>query len=619
MIWFQDPSLGTSSKNCNHVLTDLLRTLSLTSPGHKEIVRAVLLAAPDQVTQFLPCWKPGFVPRASEKWINMMEWLNQIYCDFDIIGLLSKHTGKILMEISRPLVIPSIFDKESQAAAFAESIPIASSVVFLDFLNKALIRVYVLSRSLKNEERTEFLSSYADIFIDPQLIAKYWKRMSEISTVSLPDDAARPFHVFFALYKFILSKGVSLDALPKSSSSFKVHAAAKLEVDLLLSAAEKECQSAKYGTASAHLNEEKCKARRQEIQDLEEMNSLRIRLSVLVLDIVRAAPSKVPLSIFAAVSSAYNATSSELDQNLFRILTEIDRAGIFRNMVSFSLFGKSALRHQQLSAAQGVAVMRQPSLREFLDSLDQNMIVRTSIQFPIRLPLCGEPLYPYHDETTYDPRYLLPNFVHLLTAGAVNVTHFIESGCLGIVVAAFGSVDESMRAVAGRFMRDFVKHAQALKFKGKEQLLYLLELMRRSGSMRRPWSNLWTVFIVRFLSVMFTTESNLYQVMMEFFLVKPKLALETVPEFLKMFESGSLSFIKDRKFILEILRDGMRNFLDYEVCLRSHIFQAILSMYGSPLSHRAQNLLVSEVLLSASKVPRVGRALIKVRSCNTAA
>ena len=110
---------------------------------------------------------------------------------------------------------------------------------------------------------------------------------------------------------------------------------------------------------------------------------------------------------------------------------------------------------------------------------------------------------------------------------------------------------------------------------------------------------------------MLDSRNHLYQVIMEFLLTKPVPNLDTVPEFYKLFESGNLTHVKERTFVLEILRDGVRHYNDYVICGRTHIWEMVMSLYNSPLSTPAHNLLITEILLSASKVPFVGRALVK--------
>ena len=140
--FFQDASFGTSTKNCNHVLTELLRTLTLSSPYHRELARVVLIAAPDQIVHFLPTWKPGFVARASDKWSDMMVWLDSVYESLDVVSKLKKVTGKARVACALNLVLPPIVDRELQTDAFSEKQPVTVCVTFLKFLRSVLLRVY---------------------------------------------------------------------------------------------------------------------------------------------------------------------------------------------------------------------------------------------------------------------------------------------------------------------------------------------------------------------------------------------------------------------------------------------------------------------------------------------
>ena len=96
-----------------------------------------------------------------------------------------------------------------------------------------------------------------------------------------------------------------------------------------------------------------------------------------------------------------------------------------------------------------------------------------------------------------------------------------------------------------------------------------------------------------------------------FFQVKQSITLDTVPEFYKLFESGNLSHGKERRFILEVMRDGVQHHQDYELGRKVHAWELIMSLFGSPLSNPATDTLIADVFLRASRVPFVGRRLVK--------
>lgn len=615
---FQDPSVGTGTKNYNHVLTELLRTLVFTNMNHRELARTILLAAPDQIAHFLPWWKPGFVPRSSEKWTETLAWLGEIYCDLVVPMKIAKSNPKTMLQSTKMLILPSFFDKELQNEAFVDAQPLNVPVTLLKFLSKALIRAYQVLVLVPHQAKAEFIDECRNRFIDVEVVVNSLLHNLEIPNSPVGIEDLQEYAQFLILHEAVFPNQPS--AMDITVAKWKQHPSISNilkttdnAVRILLSTAENEIRS-KAPTSGAGSNFEidsvKLAIKQRKQREEEEARGLRVSLSSLLLNCVRENPRILPLSTLNSVLGSYNATLSTEDQNMLRILLHLDYSGHLGNASYFSLFGKTAQRYQQLQASQGIVLPFQPNLREFVDGLDQNIVAKTSMQFPIRLPLCSDFVFHYDGVVIYDPRYLMPNFVSLVQSSDVNVVHFIESGCLGIVVAALGSLDPAMRAAAGYFLQIFSKKASTLRFKGKEQLFYLIEQIRRANNNEKPWPNLWTTFIIHFLNVMFDTENHIYQLMMEFLLVKPNLSLDMVPEFLKLFESGAVTCVKERKFILELLRNGIRQFQDYQICARSHVFELILSMFRSPLSTNAQDLLITEVLLNASRVAGVGRALI---------
>ena len=172
-IVFHDPAFGTSAKNANHVLTDLLRTLTVSSPYHRELARRILIAAPDQIVHFLPSWKPAFVPRASEKWTDLMSWLASVYSSMDIVEKVRKIPGKSRVPLALSLILPTILDLELQTDAFADKQPVTVSIVFLKFLRSVVSRVFKVSLIFNGEERKQFLDGCREKIIPPDIISTH--------------------------------------------------------------------------------------------------------------------------------------------------------------------------------------------------------------------------------------------------------------------------------------------------------------------------------------------------------------------------------------------------------------------------------------------------------------
>lgn len=73
-------------------------------------------------------------------------------------------------------------------------------------------------------------------------------------------------------------------------------------------------------------------------------------------------------------------------------------------------------------------------------------------------------------------------------------------------------------------------------------------------------------FLARMSKVYLHPEDIIYDLLNQFLLLKPKLVLDAVPEFYKMFESdNSEKAFREREWILQLLADALRTARDYDV------------------------------------------------------
>ena len=144
-----------------------------------------------------------------------------------------------------------------------------------------------------------------------------------------------------------------------------------------------------------------------ELQRKIAAKSLRFSTSQLLLRLFETDSTMLNAALLDVVMSAYTATLSDSDQCMFEIIRRAEQVNPeLGSGVSFSCFGRAAERQQAHRAKQGVSVApSQPTLREFVDSLDGGMIGRTVTDFPIRLPLNGSLVNQlFVAENVYDPR-----------------------------------------------------------------------------------------------------------------------------------------------------------------------------------------------------------------------
>lgn len=79
----------------------------------------------------------------------------------------------------------------------------------------------------------------------------------------------------------------------------------------------------------------------------------------------------------------------------------------------------------------------------------------------------------------------------------------------------------------------------------------------------------------------------LYWPLHKFFMARPALKLNTVPEFKKLFHSPEVDYETHRSWILEIIRDGFRAENDLQIAINNSVFNILLSFYVSSLSDKS--------------------------------
>ncbi|XP_076371791.1 nucleolar pre-ribosomal-associated protein 1 isoform X2 [Tachypleus tridentatus] len=116
-IIFHDWSLGTSGKNENHIITNLLVSVEkpYTDERMFDFVVKVLQTCPDQVKYFVPSLKTALEPRLSPAWIGTVKLVKKIIESQNLIEILSTTNGKLnvnkMISAITSLCAPPVFPR----------------------------------------------------------------------------------------------------------------------------------------------------------------------------------------------------------------------------------------------------------------------------------------------------------------------------------------------------------------------------------------------------------------------------------------------------------------------------------------------------------------------------
>ncbi|KAF8763306.1 Nucleolar pre-ribosomal-associated protein 1 like protein [Argiope bruennichi] len=163
-IIFTDLSCGTSGKNYNIVITNILKSFTkpFSDPLMSSFVISVLQACPDQLKQYLVVFKDSFVPRLSTSWLNVVDFLEK-----SGHRVLCYHLSRFLLSILTQIEAVAKFCDHPDST----NIPYEAS----ELLNFKLL----------------FLSLVFPCFPAADKLQKYWHKITYENSEILQDEAVK--------------------------------------------------------------------------------------------------------------------------------------------------------------------------------------------------------------------------------------------------------------------------------------------------------------------------------------------------------------------------------------------------------------------------------------------
>lgn len=344
----------------------------------------------------------------------------------------------------------------------------------------------------------------------------------------------------------------------------------------------------------------------------------------LMSTVVRLCPSVCQSSHFAVLLGTYSATLSVLDQKILLLLRAYEQNNL--SLISFRvlLWGPAAVEHHKTCRSLGKSLWQQPSVGDILRLLDPDRMMQTILHFPQYRKLLptedtGEPLV-FKDKTArvdldslYDPCFLLHLFGELTRPEfVVDCRKFLDSNALGLTVAALSSYDPQMRAAAYYVLAAYYSHLEGARFREQSQVLYLLDVVRngiRTPNLRLPFTV--ALFIAKAAVQILKPEEHMYWKISKFLLSHENLNMDKLPGFYQFFYSSDFQQKTEQEWVLEILRQGIRDKHCYELCSRRGVFHIILSFFNSPLCDEVAQNWILEILQNVAHITRSAYEVIR--------
>ncbi|XP_046406009.1 uncharacterized protein LOC124170963 [Ischnura elegans] len=364
---------------------------------------------------------------------------------------------------------------------------------------------------------------------------------------------------------------------------------------------------------------------------LENKNG-KVELLELISMLLEKNSSNKSSSLVPTLLSSYGLSLNKCDILILKVLKMLDDGGMNYNQFSPFLWGSTAAsffsikRKAQTTAFSAFSILRQPKADQVLDLLDVNMVKRTIDSFPMHRKLQAEDSFDaVYDETNiYDPCFYLPILSHILAPeNPIKIYKVVQSGALALTVIALGSSDAGVRSAAMHILARFYSHLETGR-PSKEKKLWLnfIDSLRNGftllasskdaknvSSLQLP--SVVSVFLARSSLVMADPQHIMFFPLHNYFLAKPALDLDMVPEFFRLFNSTEVESRSYRYWILEVLRDGMKSELDFLVCLNSGALKVLLTSFCCVTTDEKSKMLILEILTAAVKTPSTAYYLVK--------
>ncbi|XP_077279429.1 nucleolar pre-ribosomal-associated protein 1 isoform X2 [Temnothorax americanus] len=321
--------------------------------------------------------------------------------------------------------------------------------------------------------------------------------------------------------------------------------------------------------------------------------------------------SHVPLYL-----AAYNATLCHVDQRILQILQYYETHNVKLQQYWPYLWGSAAATRYSVKGETDTALWRQPSTSEIFNLFNKDIVNETIKNYPIHRAIKSDELH--ENSNVYDPAFYLPLLCTLLAENNIVACHKIsQSGALALVLATCCSDSSDIRMTAYTIISRYYFHLEASKSKEKLLWMRLIDAMRNGiASLNCPLKDvrlscLMTTFLARASLIASQPLHPLYSPLHTFLMAKTALDLNTIPELLQLLHSSHVEHNAHRHWILENIRDGMKEENDVNVALKCVLFKILLDFHTCALSDTKTKKLILEVVASTTRIPKASLLLTR--------
>ncbi|XP_057668916.1 uncharacterized protein LOC130901498 [Diorhabda carinulata] len=344
---------------------------------------------------------------------------------------------------------------------------------------------------------------------------------------------------------------------------------------------------------------------------LGENNQTKTEIMSLYLVLCKTWPEFMERRYVPLLLASYRGLVNKTDRIILLILKMYESRAEQTNFYDFKpfLWGKVAATHYSVRYQIENALWRQPKMSDVLDILQENLVISTITNYPLRQHLRSDEneLLKLDDINSYDLLFLLPLFSQLLAPEQqVQTYKFTRSGALSLTVVGLSSDDKEIRQAACHVLARLHYHVDARQT-GKDNLLWIryIEAVCKGTALLPDFklNNFAAIYLARMALILTQPNHVMYVPLSQHLTAKSSLDFSTVPELYTFLHSSDVNFKEHRNFILELLVDGLRTEKDFTDFMRSMAFKLISELYSSTVSDLDTKLLILDVFKVICDIP----------------
>ncbi|VDO05096.1 unnamed protein product, partial [Haemonchus placei] len=305
---------------------------------------------------------------------------------------------------------------------------------------------------------------------------------------------------------------------------------------------------------------------------------------------------EVNFQFLTQILASYNATTSEEDRQIFDaleflILVYSDPSLIF-SMISPIVWGEQSKEIYKKRGQLGGTLSRTTPEQDAREDARDGKVL-------------------------YDVRFLLRLFLSMMHPGSeLKYRSFVERNGLALVFSCTSSTDITVRRLAYCVLQKFLTSLHELDIdtaddRYKNLYVYLLRILKQSIETEAPrLPHMVSHFFARVSKLILHPESPVYPAVLSFFILKPVIDLNNVPEFYKLLLSSSASYHKqEREWILTLILDALIEPRDYNVLQSRSGIKVMLCLFTTCMVDMVARRLILSILKAAVQMPTVAHDL----------